>query len=105
MEDETKHKGKHHSNKTAFSIAFFASFSAFSAFSAFFASPGDRIPPPPPGIHDGADAIQSYSHPQCCFAMCMCASPKVPGFQGGHGKVKLPPPPLCNPPFMGRNVT
>ena len=39
-------RGKHHSNKTAFSIAFFAAF--FPHFSAFFANPGDRIPPPPP---------------------------------------------------------
>ena len=42
-------RGKHHSNKTAFSIAFFNAFSAFFPhFSAFFANPGDRIPPPPP---------------------------------------------------------
>ena len=41
--------GKHHSNKPAFSIAFFAAFSAFFPhFPAFFANPGDRIPPPPP---------------------------------------------------------
>ena len=41
-------RGKHHSNKTAFSIAFFAAFSAFFPhFSAFFANPGDRISPPP----------------------------------------------------------
>ena len=39
-------RGKHHSHKTAFSIAFFAAFSAFFPhFSAFI--PGDRIPPPP----------------------------------------------------------
>ena len=43
-------RGKHHSNKTAFSIAFFAAFSAFFPhFSAFFANPGDRISPPPSG--------------------------------------------------------
>ena len=41
-------RGKHHSNKTAFSIAFFAAFSAFFPhFSAFFANPGDHIFPPP----------------------------------------------------------
>ena len=44
-------RGIHHSNKTAFSIAFFAAFSAFFPhFSAFFANPGDRIPPPPPPL-------------------------------------------------------
>ena len=51
MQDESKHRGFqgiHHSNKTAFSIAFFAAFSAFFPhFPAFFANPGDRIPPPP----------------------------------------------------------
>ena len=41
-------RGKHHSNKTAFSIAFFAAFSAFFVyFSTFFANPGDRTSPSP----------------------------------------------------------
>ena len=28
-------------------------------------------------------------HNKAVFAMCMCASPKVGGFQSGHGKVEL----------------
>ena len=47
-------RGKHHCNKTALSIAFFAAFSAFFPhFSAFFAHPGAAFPPPPPASISG----------------------------------------------------
>ena len=57
-------RGKHHSNKTAFSIAFFALFSAFFPhFSAFFANPGDRIPTPPPCTNDVGRVTQGQGVP------------------------------------------
>ena len=37
-------------------------------------------------VHIGDDCVPT---PKSVFAMCMCASPKVGGFQGGHGKVEL----------------
>ena len=41
-------RGKHHSKKSAFSIAFFATFSAFFPhFPAFFANSATAFPPPP----------------------------------------------------------
>ena len=53
-------RGKHHSNKTAFSIAFFAAFSAFfRIFPHFCQSRRPHFPPPPPAIGSNNPHSQS----------------------------------------------
>ena len=88
--------GIHHSNTTAFSIAFFPHFPHFFRISPhFFANPGDRIPPPPPIVLKFCCFLLAMGLPsQRALARTFRATNRVFSLGCGsfHGLVKRPRP-------------